>query len=272
MKKGAVPLTLIVALLITAGAGTELVNFGMANPIPELYTKLTIESPQNTTYNVNTVTLNFSVESLSFFQWRHFSYSLDGKELKRIANLTVDSEEFIPVNPGIYSENITGNCVLPDLSEGLHNLTVYLIRDASTADIHYGEIVPLANASFNIDTTPPNVAILSLENKTYYSPDIEMDFTVTEAASKVKYSLDGKENVTISENTTLTGLANGNHNVTFYATDEAGNTASETITFNVAEPFPTVPVAAVSVASIAAVAAGLLVFTKMKRRREAAQA
>ena len=272
MKKAAVPLTLIVALLITAGAGTELVNFGMANPIPELYTKLTIESPQNTTYNVNTVTLNFSVESLNFFQWRHFSYSLDGKELKRIANLTVDSGEFIPVNPGIYKENITGNGVLPELSEGLHNLTVYLIRDASTADIHYGETVPLANASFIIDTIPPNVTILLLENKTYYSPDIEMNFSVTEAASQVTYGLDGKENVTISENTTLTGLANGNHNVTFYATDEAGNTASQTVYFTVAEPFPTVPVAVASVAVVAIVlvAAGLLLVRK--RRREAAQA
>jgi len=269
MRKTAEALALAV-LLITTAAGTRLVNLGMANPTPELYTRLTIENPKNMTYNVNTVILNFSVESLSFFRWRHFSYSLDGKELKRIANLTVDSEEFFPVSPGIYKENMTGNCVLPDLSEGLHNLTVYLIRDASTADGHYGETVPLANASFNIDTTQPSITILSLENKTRTSPDIKIDFTVVEGSPSVKYSLDGKENVTISENTTLTGLADGDHNVTIYATDDAGNTASQIVYFTVAEPFPTVLVAVASVAVVVAVGTGLLLYHR-KRRKEAQQ-
>jgi len=258
-------LVLILALLVLTVAGTQFVNLGRADPIPALYTKLTIENPQNTTYNVNTVTLNFSVESLSFYQWRHFSYSLDGKELKLIDNLTVDSEEFIPINPGIYRELLRGNCVLSNLSEGLHNVTVYLIRDASTADIHYGEAFPLANAQFKIDTTPPNVSILSLENKTYYSPVIEIDFTVTESASQVTYSLDGKENVTISENTLLTGLANGDHNVTVYAMDKAGNAASQTIYFTIAEPFPTVPVAVASMVIVAVACVGILLYLRKNR-------
>lgn len=270
MKRKTLALTVILAFLVSAVAGTQFVKLGKADPIPALYTELTIENPQNTTYNVNTITLNFSVESLSFFQWRHFSYSLDGKELKLIANLTVASEEFIPINPGIYSELIRGNCVLSNLSEGLHNVTVYLIRDASTADIHYGEADPLANAKFKIDTTPPNVSILSLENKTYYSPDIEIDFTVTESTSQVTYSLDGKENVTLAENTLLTGLANGDHNVTVYAVDEAGNTASQTIYFTIAEPFPTIPALVISVIAAVVMGAGVLLLYR-KRRREGAR-
>jgi hypothetical protein len=265
MKRKALALTLIMALLFSAVAGSQLVNLGQANPIPELYTKLNIENPQNTTYNVNTLTLNFSVESLSFFQWRHFSYSLDGKELMSVANLTVDSEEFIPINPGIYRELLRGNSVLPNLSEGLHNVTVYLIRDASTADAYYGEAVPLANARFEIDTTPPNVPILSLENKTYYSHDVEIDFTVNESVSQVTYSLDGKENVTLSENTLLSGLPNGDHNVTFFATDEAGNTVSQTVYFTIAEPFPTtIAVAAVVLVTVA----GLGMFLFLRKRKQ----
>jgi hypothetical protein len=264
-KRKALALILILAFLVSAVAGTQFVKRGKADPIPALYTELTIENPQNTTYNVNTITLNFSVESLSFFQWRHFSYSLDGKELTRIANVTVASEEGIPISPGIYRENLTGNCVLSNLSEGLHNVTVYLIRDASTADIYYGEADPLANAKFKIDTTPPNVSISSLENKTYYSPDIKIDFTVTESTSQVTYSLDGKENVTLAENILLTGLATGDHNITVYATDEAGNTASQTINFTIAEPFPTVPVVATSVSTVIVMGAGLLVYFKKRK-------
>ncbi len=62
-----------------------------------------------------------------------------------------------------------------------------------------------------------------------------------------------------------------------YAWDAAGNVgASEIVAFTVAEPepelepFPTVPAAAISVASIAAVAAGLLLYHR-KRREEATQ-
>jgi hypothetical protein len=88
---------------------------------------------------------------------------------------------------------------------------------------------------------------------------------VTESVSQVTFSLDAKENVTTSGNITLSGLANGNHNITVYAMDEAGNTAFQTIYFTVAEPFPIVPVAAVSVA-VALVVAGLLVYHKHKRK------
>ena len=93
----------------------------------------------------------------------------------------------------------------------------------------------------------------------------------------MSYSLDGKDNASISGNTTLTGLANGNHNVTIYATDEAGNTgASETLSFNVnvpepetkTEPFPFVPVAAAAIVVAAViVAAGVLLYFKKRKRQ-----
>jgi hypothetical protein len=59
----------------------------------------------------------------------------------------------------------------------------------------------------------------------------------------------------------------GVHNVTVYAWDTAGNVgASETITFTVT-PFPTAPVVAASVASIAVVTAGLLVYFKKRKHQ-----
>jgi len=65
----------------------------------------------------------------------------------------------------------------------------------------------------------------------------------------------------------LTGLANGFHNVTVYAADEAGNTgASETVFFKVEvpEPFPIMPIV-VSVTVTAVVAVAVLVYLKKRK-------
>jgi hypothetical protein len=115
------------------------------------------------------------------------------------------------------------------------------------------------------DVTPPEIAVLSPENITYYTVDVVLNFTVNETASLMSYMLDG-EVFEVSENTTLTGLAYGSHNLTVYATDAADNTgASETMNFIVAkepEPFPVVPIVAASVVTIVLVGVGVLVYFK----------
>jgi N-acetylneuraminic acid mutarotase len=124
------------------------------------------------------------------------------------------------------------------------------------------------------DATPPEITLISPENKTYYNTsvplEIPLEFSVNKQAFRVWYKLDGENNTEITGNTTLTGLAVGVHNVTVYAADHVGNVgASETVTFTIAEPepFPTVPVAAVSTASAAAVGAGLIAYFKKRRRQ-----
>ena len=239
----------LAALLITAAAGTFSTKLVEANPFPPPITEITIENPQNTSYNVNTIVLFFSAKSVSFFPNSIFYYSLDGGERKLIVNRTTVSEEFLPINPGIYVKSVTGNSTLGNLSEGWHNVTVYDIRHLNN-DPKDEEIIYLADAKFKIDTTPPIVSILSLENKTYYSPELQLVYTVNDGGSEVAYSLDGQENVTIAGNITLNNLPNGDHNLKFFANDEAKNTASQTIYFTIGEPFPTVLVTAVSVTLI----------------------
>jgi hypothetical protein len=119
------------------------------------------------------------------------------------------------------------------------------------------------------DTVPPRIVIVSPENKVYNHSDAPLTFLIYEASSSMSYSLNGQDNVTIAGNTTLSELPNGIYNVTVYVTDRSGNTgASETIHFSmdVPEPFPTVTVTAVSVASVVAVGAGLLVYSKKRKR------
>jgi parallel beta-helix repeat protein len=119
------------------------------------------------------------------------------------------------------------------------------------------------------DVAPPRISISWPENVTYNHSNVTLAFSTSESTSKISFSLDGQENVTITGNTTLTELSNGNHNVTVYATDERGNTGtSETIYFSVdaPEPFPTAPIAAASVASVAVTGVGLLVYFKKRKR------
>jgi hypothetical protein len=104
-------------------------------------------------------------------------------------------------------------------------------------------------------------------NETCSTSDVKLEFIVNEPISEAAYSLDGKENVTVAGNTTLTGLSNGEHNLTVYAWDAAGNAgASETMYFNVdaPKPFPTTLEVA-SVATVAVIVSGLLInFKKHK--------
>jgi len=171
--------------------------------------------------------------------------------------------------------NITG---IPD---GNHTIKIYAVESGEYAlyviqgpdgdsrnFAHYYSDFNMTNCSlvrFTIDTTPPKVSILSLENKTYYSSEIKFDFTVSEKSSLIVYSLDGQDNVTIIGNTPLTNLPYGEHNVTVYATDNAGNTGeSETIYFSVEEPFPTTMVIA-PIVSVTVLSLGLAAYFKKRK-------
>jgi parallel beta-helix repeat protein len=116
-----------------------------------------------------------------------------------------------------------------------------------------------------VDTAPPLISVSSPQNKVYNDSSVPLTFSTNEPASQMSYSLDGQDNVTIAGNTTLSGLPNGNHNVTIYATDKAGNVASETISFSVEVPFPVVPVTVASVATIAVMGVALLVYFRKRR-------
>ena len=120
---------------------------------------------------------------------------------------------------------------------------------------------------FGYGTVPPNVDVVSPEtNGTYLSGNVSLVFAVNRPASWIGYSLDGQGNITVNGNVTLSGLTSGLHNVTVYVRDEFENVGlSKTISFTVAESFPTVPVAAASVAVVASVSAGILVYFKKRR-------
>jgi len=127
---------------------------------------------------------------------------------------------------------------------------------------------------FGYRTVPPAVHVVSPENKTYTSSNVSLAFTVNKPALWMGYSLDSQDNVTITANTTLSGLANGSHNITVYAKDEFENTgASETVTFTIAKETEAFPIrltvaAAIVVAALvllAAVSVGLSAYLKKRK-------
>ena len=79
---------------------------------------------------------------------------------------------------------------------------------------------------------PPEISILSIENKTYNTNNIPLNFEVNEPILKIEYCLDVQGNTPIDGNATLTGLTDGLHNVTIYAIDLNGHVGiSETVYF-----------------------------------------
>jgi hypothetical protein len=114
---------------------------------------MTIGNPVNKTYYVNTTTLEFHVAT-SYWDLNFF-YSLDGKDMKKVENLTTFTKEDLNAgkNPSIYMTTLKGICVLGNLSEGWHNVTVYQISYVN-GNPQNEKIVYSASIQFNIATPP----------------------------------------------------------------------------------------------------------------------
>ncbi len=122
------------------------------------------------------------------------------------------------------------------------------------------------------DTTSPKIRIVSPETQTFKEPNVAFVFTMNETFAWAGYSLDGKENETISGNFSLINLPNGLHTLKIYANDTAGDMGvSETFSFTVAVPesepefFPAVPIAT-AVAAIVLVASAISLSLKKRKR------
>lgn len=165
-----------------------------------------------------------------------------------------------------------------NLTAGRYSIRIYVEANSFyMPNIYTGNIsaivVNAVSQPISFSVKFPQPIIVAPESITYNESSVPLVFTVdTSAASWIGYNLDGKERVTIAGNTTLTGLTNGEHNITVYANDTLGDVySSQTSNFTVAlptvtKPFPTVTVAAVLGASVSvAVVAGLLIYFKKRR-------
>ena len=168
-----------------------------------------IISPENSTY-FDSVNLNFTINEE--VDW--IGYNLDnGNNVTILGNTTISSLPLGPHNIVIYSNDTSGNM-------GVSNNVNFSVEAEPPVDIQ-----------------PPAITILSPLPIVYSVNTVELDFSINEPTSWIRYSLDFQENTTITQNTLLEQLAEGSHSIIVYATDMSGNTgASNQITFTITIP------------------------------------
>lgn len=296
VKRKAIALTLILSLLVSALAGTLLTKDVPGVLIVKAETSdnttiidgntnanVTIQSPENRTYSETKIALTFTIES-DEVPVENFDNTIFGLSFIHGCVLDYDTAKLVHrvSSKGIFNNfpnNIStvlsgsgnryvGNATLTDLSQGSHNITVWVRAEQFMLSYYQYVWSIFQTVSFTIDSIPPRITILSSETQVYNTSDMPLDFAVNEAISRISYVLDGHENITVTGNTTLTGLANGDHNLTIYAIDEAGNIGVSDIVYfmvDVPELFPTtLIIASISVVAIAGL--GLVVYFRKRKR------
>jgi hypothetical protein len=231
-KKTFIAATIISALLTPLIAGFCSVNSVNANPLPGYNAEITFDNPKNVSYTSGNVTLTFIAVSNYVHTW---FYSLDGEKSKPLENVTEvgldDGNK--GKNPPVDRITIRGNCSFTNLSEGSHNVSFSLV-DQWQGAIGYSTI-----ATFVIDTIPPKISSVSLENQTFQTKFIPLQVSVDNTASWVGYNIDNQQNLTLYGNLTIAVSGEGLHNVTFYSNDSAGNMGTSFAFFTInTEPSP----------------------------------
>jgi hypothetical protein len=282
MKKTAIALSLILALLFSVATGAQFVNLAKANPYsitgevpPDSETfppAISISTPKNNTaYATNRLPLVFNVTAPQ-------SKTASSTTVQIVTYQADWMDKTVDVFMG-GQEQVSLSLQFSNIPEGTHRIIIQALGGGLYVDVEglsYKEfrISSSSELRFSIDTIPPTITIKETLNTTS-EQGYPLDFMVNETISTVSYVLDNSQNITIGGNTTLHDLPVGEHNLTVYAWDLAGNVgASETKLFTVqvpepilSEPFPTVPVAAVSAGTIALVVAGLVVYLKRRANR-----
>jgi hypothetical protein len=255
--------------------------------------KITFTSPNNNSLcNTNSITLSFTVnQPLSHIQYcpgypyaSLVYYKVDSQLQANSAQNSAATDRLLNDHVTIYDKvsansayTDSTNLALKQLSDGNHNVTVYVwyegkyntISDFRTTTQETYSIRASKTIFFSVDTTAPNISLQSIADKTFTSPNVDLTTLTNEPIMNASYSLDGQATVAFNGNTTLTDLTIGSHTITVNAFDAAGNMGMATTAFTVQSPnTETFPVAAIIVlGAVSAVLAcvGVVVFLKKKQ-------
>jgi hypothetical protein len=167
-------------LLLSAMAEAHLVNVTSANPnmfkTPR-YCNISIQSPQNgTTYNVESVILNFTVKKGYVSDTYSFFYLVDSQDIQsgaKVEDMQLVGEETITEAPLFpYTETtLSGQVTLPKLDNGQHNLTVFVGWIREDGVIFHANLDPFSStAYFSVDTA---VAPTPSPSSSPQEPEIE---------------------------------------------------------------------------------------------------
>ena len=88
------------------------------------------------------------------------------------------------------------------------------------------------------DNVSPVILVMSPENKTYSTRSVYLNYTVNEPTSWNGYTLDGTVNMTITGNTTIKNLTDGQHCLIVYANDTVGNMGNSSMLYFTVDATP----------------------------------
>jgi len=289
--KSVFAVSLVSMSLFSALAGALFVNLATANFIPPPEAPplaVTVQLPQTKVYTKNYIPVAFKIqrkysvmrssgESKLFVEKNpQFSCFLDGKEILLKTTMSADW------NCYSYTATLSG------LSAGFHRLVISAsytyYSDSPRKDFHRPASGVSDAAVFTVTDAALHVLVYSPYSAETYNPTtLPLNFSVSKPASWMGYSLDDEAPVTITGNTTLSGLSEGTHMILVQAKDALGSLGvSKPVMFKVeteaqkaAQPpepqpahFPNMWIASSIIASVVAVSFGLVAyFVRAKRKR-----
>jgi hypothetical protein len=139
-----------------------------------------------------------------------------------------------------------GQVQLPELSEGLHALTISVHTDFIFSNVHsYVDTiyfkVDLSAPDFILDGTPPNITIQTPQTNQTYTNTVPLNVLLSKPTGQFTVTLDSNRTLYLpTQNTTLPELTVGEHSISIQANDLAGNPGySNYVKFAVEAPTPT---------------------------------
>lgn len=136
------------------------------------------------------------------------------------------NSSFTTASSPLFEENHT------DLSEDVTYKFYAWTKDKAGNYAQTGTRTVTVNQTYN-DVSYAGMDIQSPKNTSYSSTSVDINVTPYENTSTWKYNLDGSGNTTFEPNTSITGLAEGQHELVLWANDTEGNYGKETVYFSV---------------------------------------
>jgi hypothetical protein len=213
MNKKAIMAAITLALLFLP-VGIHTTELAKANPLPSYrLPEIKICSPlpnavypTNVSVYVKATVFSYTYNSWDTVVWLNYSLEMQG-DYKPLA-----------LSYSAVDSDVEGSAQLANLQDGTYTLYVSGMSNLSGSYHYFGN-----QTTFTVDTKPPVISNLTVENKTYPWYQIPLNFSVNETPSWMGYSLDNQPNRTVTENTTITVYTEGAHTLEMYANDTAGN-------------------------------------------------
>ena len=168
---------LIAVLFVLSFLGSQLISSAGANPnmfMKPRYCNISIQSPQNGTQNSAPILLNFTVKEWDISDVYAYFYILDGQDYQsgvKIEDIQFVGQETLSEEHAFsYVETtLKGQAVLPTLSDGAHNVKVFIGQVLGDGTIRPANVDPFSTtANFNVDsTTESSPSLQETEQKSF---------------------------------------------------------------------------------------------------------